>query len=128
VLNIDGQKVVRSYSISSTPTRPYTLEITVRRVPGGLVSNWLFDNLRIGDRVEISGPKGRFCLTPVAEENDVDVAYGCRAGSGGECKVKVLSGQVEQDDAADGLSREERADGYVLACVARPTGACSLDL
>jgi glycine betaine catabolism B len=64
VLEIDGKKVVRSYSISSTPTRPYTLELTVKRVPGGLVSNWLPDNLRVGDRVQIKGPKGKFCLEP----------------------------------------------------------------
>jgi ferredoxin-NADP reductase/anaerobic selenocysteine-containing dehydrogenase len=64
VLNIDGKKVVRSYSISSTPTRPYSLEVTVKRVPGGLVSNWLPDNLKVGDRVEIAGPKGKFCLVP----------------------------------------------------------------
>lgn len=64
VLDIDGKKVVRSYSISSSPTRPFALEITIKRVPGGLVSNWLPDNLHVGDRLEISGPKGRFCLTP----------------------------------------------------------------
>lgn len=64
VLNIDGKKVVRSYSISSTPTRPYLLELTVKRVPGGLVSNWLPDNLKVGDRVQIKGPKGRFHLEP----------------------------------------------------------------
>src|SRR5262249_39720946 len=64
VLNIDGKKVVRSYSISSTPTRPYVLEITVKRVPGGVVSNWLPDHLKVGDRIEISGPKGKFCLVP----------------------------------------------------------------
>jgi len=64
VLNIDGKKVLRSYTISSPPTRPYILEITIKRVPGGLVSNWLPDNLNIGDKVEIAGPKGKFCLTP----------------------------------------------------------------
>jgi ferredoxin-NADP reductase/anaerobic selenocysteine-containing dehydrogenase len=66
VLNIDGKKVVRSYSISSTPSRPFSLEVTVKRVPGGLVSNWLPDNLKVGDRVELAGPKGKFCLTPGA--------------------------------------------------------------
>jgi ferredoxin-NADP reductase len=64
VLNIDGKKVVRSYTISSPPSRPYILEITVKRVPGGLVSNWLPDHLQVGDKVEISGPKGKFCLQP----------------------------------------------------------------
>ena len=64
VLNINGQKVLRSYTVSSTPTRPYVLEITVKRVPGGLVSNWLADNLKVGDEIQISGPKGKFCLVP----------------------------------------------------------------
>lgn len=64
VLDINGKKVVRSYSISSTPTRPYTLELTIKRVPGGLVSNWLPDNIKVGDRIHIKGPKGKFCLEP----------------------------------------------------------------
>ncbi len=64
VLNIDGKKVVRSYSISSSPTRPFVLEFTVKRVPGGLVSNWLPDHVKVGDRLELAGPKGRFCLVP----------------------------------------------------------------
>ena len=64
VLNINGKKVLRSYTISSTPSRPFVLEITVKRVPGGLVSNWLPDNLKIGDKVNIAGPKGKFCLIP----------------------------------------------------------------
>ncbi len=64
VLDIDGKRVVRSYSISSPPTRPYLLELTIKRVPGGLVSNWMPDNLKIGDQVRLKGPKGKFCLEP----------------------------------------------------------------
>ncbi len=63
-MEIAGRKVVRSYSISSSPTRPYTLELTVKRVPGGLVSNWMHDNLNVGDRINLKGPKGSFCLEP----------------------------------------------------------------
>jgi ferredoxin-NADP reductase/anaerobic selenocysteine-containing dehydrogenase len=64
VVSIDGRKVVRSYSISSSPTRPFVLEFTVKRVPGGLLSNWLPEHVQVGDRLELSGPKGRFCLVP----------------------------------------------------------------
>jgi ferredoxin-NADP reductase/anaerobic selenocysteine-containing dehydrogenase len=63
-LQINGKRVLRSYSISSTPTRPYALEITVKRVEGGLVSNWLADNMRPGSKLEVVGPKGHFCLEP----------------------------------------------------------------
>jgi glycine betaine catabolism B len=70
-LEIDGKKIARSYSISSTPSRPHTLEITVKRVPSsspdlprGLVSNWLNDHLQVGDRVKFNGPMGKFtCFT-----------------------------------------------------------------
>jgi len=64
VLNINGKKVIRSYSISSTPTRPHTLELTVKRIPGGLVSNWMYDNLNVGDQITLKGPKGKFFLDP----------------------------------------------------------------
>lgn len=68
-LNINGQPVDRSYTISSTPSRPHTLEITVKRVPAppdaptaspGIVSNWLHDHLQVGAELEISNPMGDF--------------------------------------------------------------------
>lgn len=59
-LNIDGQEVKRSYSIASSPSRPYCIEITVKKTPGGLVSNWLHNQLQIGDRLMVKGPMGRF--------------------------------------------------------------------
>ncbi|MBD2594061.1 FHA domain-containing protein [Nostoc spongiaeforme FACHB-130] len=69
-LEINGEQVLRSYSISSTPSRPHTLEITVKRVPApadagpdvprGLVSNWLHDNVKAGSVLKVNGPTGKF--------------------------------------------------------------------
>ena len=69
-LEIDGKPVQRAYSISSSPSRPHTLDITVKRVPApadspevppGLVSNWLHDRLAVGDKIQLSGgPMGHF--------------------------------------------------------------------
>lgn len=50
----------RCYTISSPPSRPFMLSITVKRSPGGAVSNWMHDNLRPGGRVPVTGPFGRF--------------------------------------------------------------------
>lgn len=50
----------RCYTISSPPTRPDRLSITVKRAPGGPVSNWLHESLRPGDRIGASGPYGSF--------------------------------------------------------------------
>jgi len=57
---INGQAVQRSYSIASSPSRPHGIEITVKRLPGGLVSNWLCDHLKVGDTLKVKGPSGRF--------------------------------------------------------------------
>jgi ferredoxin-NADP reductase len=59
-VEMDGQAVSRCYTIASSPWRPDELTITVKRVPGGLVSNWLHDHLRPGDPVTVDGPLGRF--------------------------------------------------------------------
>jgi glycine betaine catabolism B len=59
-LEIDGETINRCYTISSPPTRPHTISITVKRVPGGKVSNWLHDNLRPGSKVRVLGPSGEF--------------------------------------------------------------------
>ncbi|WP_286790539.1 MULTISPECIES: hybrid-cluster NAD(P)-dependent oxidoreductase [unclassified Pseudomonas] len=59
-LEIEGQQVMRSYTISSSPSVPYSFSITVKRVPGGKVSNWLHDNLREGQELAVHGPVGLF--------------------------------------------------------------------
>jgi glycine betaine catabolism B len=59
-LEIDGESIMRSYTISSSPSVPYSFSITVKRVPGGKVSNWLHDNLKINDELAVHGPVGHF--------------------------------------------------------------------
>ncbi|MGP3942596.1 FAD-binding oxidoreductase [Streptomyces sp. 6N106] len=59
---IDGQEIDRCYTLSSPPSRPHLAAITVKRVPGGRVSNWLHDHLTPGDVVRARGPLGRFSM------------------------------------------------------------------
>jgi len=68
---------LRSYSMSSSPDTDGSLAVTVKRVPGGLVSGWMHDQLRPGDVVEVTRPTGVFCLRATAAPM---VAFG--AGSG----------------------------------------------
>jgi ferredoxin-NADP reductase len=60
LLEIDGHEVQRSCSMSSSPSRPHTLELTVKRVPGGRVSNWFCDRVKLGDLLRVKGPAGKF--------------------------------------------------------------------
>ncbi|MDB5850116.1 MAG: Oxidoreductase FAD-binding domain protein [Rhodoferax sp.] len=59
-LDIDGRRINRCYTLSSTPTRPDLVSITVKRVPGGVVSNWLHDHLHVGMALGAMGPSGAF--------------------------------------------------------------------
>ncbi|MCA8959109.1 MAG: FHA domain-containing protein [Planctomycetes bacterium] len=79
ILDIDGQSVKRSYSMSSSPSRPHTLEITVKRVPGGLVSNHLQDNLKLGQVIRARGPSGKFtCFSyPSSKMLFIGAGSGC---------------------------------------------------
>lgn len=63
-VEVDGRNLMRSYSMSSAPETDKELMTTIKRVPGGAVSNWLIDNLDEGDEVELTTPKGRFLLRP----------------------------------------------------------------
>lgn len=57
---VDGGSVCRCYTIASSPTRPFSIAITVKRQPGGVVSPFLHDRLRVGDVVRAVGPMGEF--------------------------------------------------------------------
>jgi ferredoxin-NADP reductase len=57
---------LRSYSMSSSPDTDAELATTVKRVPGGLVSNWMIDSLHVGDLVEVTAPAGVFTLRDTA--------------------------------------------------------------
>jgi ferredoxin-NADP reductase len=61
-VTIDGEAHQRCYSMSSAPGVDDEFVITVKRVPGGLVSNWLLDNVAAGSTLEVSEPAGRFVL------------------------------------------------------------------
>lgn len=59
-LEIDNEQIMRSYTISSSPSVPYSFSITVKRIPYGRVSNWLHDHMTVGSDLAIHGPVGDF--------------------------------------------------------------------
>ena len=61
-VRVDGEDLYRSYSMSSSPETDTELATTVKRVPGGKVSNWMLDNLTEGHEVTITRAAGTFCL------------------------------------------------------------------
>jgi ferredoxin-NADP reductase len=76
-VEVDGHAHLRCYSMSSSPGVDDELQVTVKRVPGGLVSNWLLDHVHEGGDVQVTFPAGVFCLT----DRDDDLVL-FAAGSG----------------------------------------------
>lgn len=60
IVRINGRKYARPYSFSSAPSVDDTLDVTVKRVIRGVVSNYINDELKVGDVVEVLEPMGDF--------------------------------------------------------------------
>ena len=60
-VEIRGARCQRSYSLSAAPGNGQ-IAITVKRQPGGKVSNWLHDHVSAGDVLTLSTASGDFCL------------------------------------------------------------------
>ena len=62
-VEIDGRTHWRAYSIASSPNRAEALAISVKRVAGGRVSNWLLDHWQEGMALPARAPAGDFGLS-----------------------------------------------------------------
>jgi CDP-4-dehydro-6-deoxyglucose reductase len=56
--------IVRSYSLAGIPEIDDGLELHVRRVEGGVMSRYLFEQLAVGDRLALRGPAGQCFYVP----------------------------------------------------------------
>jgi stachydrine N-demethylase, reductase component len=77
-LPLPGGPVYRTYTISSSPSRPTSLTIAVKAQPNSVATRWMFDNLRKGMRLRAIGPGGRFSIM----QHPADKYLFISAGSG----------------------------------------------
>lgn len=75
-VNVGGQELKRSYSISSSPCCQGWCEITVKHVAGGRVSAYLHEQVREGDLLNVSAPSGRFTFRGKEAPSVVFIAGG----------------------------------------------------
>jgi ferredoxin-NADP reductase len=83
---IDGQRVLRSYTVSSSPVHENYVEITPKRMENGCVSIFLNERAMPGLTVEASGPYGRFYFDETLHKSIVLIA----AGSGITPMISML--------------------------------------
>lgn len=84
---VSEKPVVRSYTMSSSPNQGETCAFTVKRVDKGLISNWLCDNVKVGDVLRARGPIGRFIYE---SEKDRQHLVMVSAGSGVTPFVSIM--------------------------------------
>lgn len=75
-LTIDGKRVNRSYTIASSPTRGHCCEVTIKRSPTGHGSAHLHDQIRVGSKLKVLAPAGRFVFTGTEAQRVILIAGG----------------------------------------------------
>ena len=66
-----GRRLLRSYSLASLPQQDDYLEIHVRRLKNGKMSNWILDEMQVGDDIDIEGPMGHCFYAPESIEQNL---------------------------------------------------------
>ena len=65
-------------------------------------------------------------LLDFAEDMGISLESGCRIGTCGTCKVKLISGTVTME-TEDGLEDSDKSGGMILPCVAVPESDLVID-
>jgi ring-1,2-phenylacetyl-CoA epoxidase subunit PaaE len=103
-------------------TRP---QPTAGSTPGSAAGPQPLHIQRPGSTRDVLVPAGS-TLLEAGLAAGVPLPFSCTVGGCGSCRVRLVSGRVELEEP-NCLSAEERAAGYVLACVARPTEPCTIE-
>jgi ring-1,2-phenylacetyl-CoA epoxidase subunit PaaE len=74
---LNGEEVRRNYSLCTAPDSDDWL-VTVKRIGGGLFSNWVGDELKPGDTIDVMAPHGSFTteFAPTNKRHLVGIAGG----------------------------------------------------
>ncbi|MFN4272232.1 MAG: 2Fe-2S iron-sulfur cluster-binding protein [Aliihoeflea sp.] len=59
-LPVGDEPLLRTYTLSSSPSRPFSIAVTVKAQADSIGTRWMFDNLKPGDHLRAHGPSGSF--------------------------------------------------------------------
>ncbi len=92
--DINGQEIRRAYSMCSSPLDDH-ITVTVKRVEGGLASNYIHEAVKPGTVVEVMPPEGRFFTDLNPENKKTYYLFG--AGSGITPLMSILRTVLEEE-------------------------------
>ncbi|MFS2187020.1 FAD-binding oxidoreductase [Mucilaginibacter sp. Mucisp84] len=73
IFRINGRRFLRPYSFSSAPGIDQYLEVTIKRIMGGVVSNHIHDQVKVDDLIEVMQPLGDFTYTELQFSADKQI-------------------------------------------------------
>ncbi|THG86342.1 2Fe-2S iron-sulfur cluster binding domain-containing protein [Pseudomonas sp. A-1] len=99
----------RAFSIANAPQEGGEIELNIRIVPGGSGTTYVHEQLKVGDRLTISGPYGRFFVKKSADVPVIFMAGGSGLSSprsmildllaeGFEKPITLIYGQRNRDE------------------------------
>lgn len=95
IIPFDGKKERRAYSLCSSPYTDQYPAVMVKRVEGGLVSNYLNDNLKAGDVIEVMEPMGTFTTEFNSENKRHILMFG--GGSGITPLISIIKSTLAKE-------------------------------
>lgn len=108
-VEVHGHRLVRCYSLASSPVTDSAHKVTVKRVAEGRASNWMNDHVSEGDELEVMHPNGVFCLrdreTPL-------VLFG--GGSGITPVISIIKTALETTSRPIKLIYANRDEGSII--------------
>lgn len=129
-VKVPGTDAVRSYSMATTAADLPRIELLIRLLPGGVMSDWLENRAAVDDVVEIEGPFGSFFLKEKVKAPHVMIAGGTglapmlsmidaiRAAPGRKPKV-LLSFGCQSPEGLFALDRLELREHWLPGMEAR---------
>lgn len=108
VLPLPGGEELRTYTLSSSPSRPLSISVTVKAQPDSVASRWLLDNVKVGDRLRAYGPAGIFSF----HHHPADRYLFISAGSGVTPMMSMTRWLFDSG---------EQPDVSFIACARRPS-------
>jgi glycine betaine catabolism B len=100
------------------PAAPGTIPKPVAPATGPLVT---FSKNNKASRIHVDQT-----ILELSEELGIGIEFSCRVGTCGVCKVKMTSGEVDMA-VEDSLDAEDKANGIILACQAKPKSAVAVE-
>jgi ring-1,2-phenylacetyl-CoA epoxidase subunit PaaE len=94
IMTVKGEKIRRAYSLCSTPALGELPAVTVKRVEAGQMSNYINDEIKAGDIIQIMEPMGSFVLGEGERSSKHIVLFG--GGSGVTPLISIAKNVLHQ--------------------------------